>query len=74
MIGDWERDAPEVNKLIGGHRTIIHGRMGVPDHKANIGTIALIVEASESEVDAFTGKIGAIGSVEVHTIFAERDI
>ncbi len=70
MIGDWERDAPEVNKLIGGHRTIIHGRMGVPDHKANIGTIALIVEADESEVNAFTAKIGAIESVEVHTIFA----
>lgn len=69
MIGDWERDAPDVNKLIGGHRTIIHGRMGVPDHKANIGTIALIVEASESEVNAFTEKIGAIDSVEVHTIF-----
>ncbi len=71
MISDWERDAQAVNSLIGAYRTIIHGRMGVPDHKANIGTIALIIEASVNEVDAFEEELREIGSVEVHTIFAE---
>jgi hypothetical protein len=45
--------------------------MGVPDHKANIGTIALIIEASPDEVDAFEAELRKIGSVEVHTIFAD---
>ncbi|MCP4231142.1 MAG: CopG family transcriptional regulator [bacterium] len=71
MISDWERDAQKVNALIGEYRTLIHGRMGVPDHKANIGTIALIIEADVDEVDAFETKLREIGSVEVHTIFAE---
>jgi putative iron-only hydrogenase system regulator len=71
MVGDWESDASKVNVLIGEHRLLIKGRMGVPDHEANIGTIALIIEAEPAEIDQFNCELAKIASVKVSTIFAK---
>ena len=58
-----------LNELIGDFHHIILARLGVPSRQLNgISLISLIVEGSNDEIGALTGKLGKISGVEVKSV------
>lgn len=57
--------AARVNAVLGEHGDAIIGRMGIPFAPRGLNIIALIVHASTDEIGALTGKLGALGGIEV---------
>ncbi len=61
----------KLNFILHSHSNIIVGRLGLPRHKENISIISLIVEGTNDEVGAITGKLGQLPNVSVKTAFAK---
>ncbi len=57
--------AVEVQRVLSDSGDIIIGRMGVPDKANGVNAIALIVEGSNEEISALTGKLGRLDAVSV---------
>ncbi|HHU52077.1 MAG TPA: CopG family transcriptional regulator [Firmicutes bacterium] len=62
----------KVNQIISEAGEVIIGRMGIPDHSRNLGTIALIVEGTEDEINALTGRLGNVPGVSARATMAKR--
>jgi putative iron-only hydrogenase system regulator len=65
IITDRLAQAARVNAILGKHGEAIIGRMGLPDAPKGLHIIALIVHASNNEIGALTGKLGALAGVQV---------
>lgn len=57
------QSVPKVNQLLGEFNNLIIGRMGLPRPEVGTSVIALIVEGSNEEVGALTGKLGSIPGI-----------
>ncbi len=57
--------APKVNQILSEYGRILVGRMGIPYRERNSSVIAVIVDGSNDEIGAMTGKLGAIPGVSV---------
>ncbi len=57
--------AARVNEILSGFGGMIRGRIGVPDQETGYGVIGLIVEGSNEEVGAMTGRLGNLPGVTV---------
>ncbi len=57
--------APKVNRILSEYGRIVVGRMGIPYRERNLSVIAVIVDGSNDEIGAMTGKLGAIPGVSV---------
>ncbi len=57
--------APKVNQILSDYGRILVGRMGIPYRERNLSVIAVIVDGSNDEIGALTGKLGAIPGVSV---------
>ncbi len=57
--------AVEVQRVLSDSGDIIIGRMGVPDKANGVNAIALIVEGSNEEISALTGRLGRLDAVSV---------
>ncbi|NCC66453.1 MAG: CopG family transcriptional regulator [Spirochaetia bacterium] len=68
-----ERDsvAHEVNTLLTSYGSMILGRMGLPYRERNLNIITLIVDASNDQIGALTGKLGRIEGVTVKSTLAK---
>ena len=55
----------EVNRLLSCFGTIIRGRIGIPNHEDETAVIGLVIEGSNQEIGALTGKIGNIPGIIV---------
>jgi putative iron-only hydrogenase system regulator len=68
-----ERDsvAHEVNTLLTSYGSMILGRMGLPYRERNLNIITLIVDASNDQIGALTGKLGHIEGVTVKSTLAK---
>ncbi len=69
-----EESAAEVNRVIGMFRGNIVGRMGVPFADENIAVISLIVEVTNEELGALTGKLGGIKGVNVKSAMTIKTV
>ena len=65
IITNRAAQAARVNAILGEHGEAIIGRMGLPYAPKKLHIIALIVHASNDEIGALTGKLGALEGVEV---------
>ena len=63
--------APEVNEVLTEYGDIIVGRMGLPYHERDLNIITLIVDASNDQIGALTGKLGNIPEVTVKSTLAK---
>jgi putative iron-only hydrogenase system regulator len=66
--------AEEVNKVIGRFRSCIVGRMGIPFDKDDVAVISLIVEVTNEELGALTGKLGSIPGVNVKSALTTKTV
>jgi putative iron-only hydrogenase system regulator len=57
--------APRVNEVLSQYGRILVGRMGIPYRERNLSVIAVIVDGSNDDIGAMTGKLGAIPGVSV---------
>lgn len=57
--------APRVNDVLSQYGRILVGRMGIPYKERNLSVIAVIVDGSNDDIGALTGKLGAIPGVSV---------
>jgi len=58
----------EFNELLNLHSDIIVGRMGIPYKERGVSVISLIVDGTNDEIGALTGKIGQLPGVSVKAI------
>jgi putative iron-only hydrogenase system regulator len=65
IITNRAKQAENVNKIFGEFGDVIIGRMGLPYAAGHLHIIALIVHASNDEIGALTGKLGALPGVSV---------
>jgi len=65
IITNRSAQAPRVNAVLSDYGEAIIGRMGIPYAPKGLHIIALIVHASNDEIGALTGKLGALEGVQV---------
>lgn len=75
VVLDEPRDVQEqVNKIIADNKNIIRGRMGLPLNEEDVSIISLAVIGENDQINALTGKLGAIDQVNVKTSFSKKEI
>ena len=64
--------APKVNDVLSQYGRILVGRMGIPYRERNLSVISVIVDGSNDEIGAMTGKLGAIPGVSVKAALRKK--
>jgi len=65
--------APKVNQILSDYGKILVGRMGIPYRERNLSVMAVIVDGSNDEIGAMTGKLGAIPGVSVKAALRKKN-
>lgn len=63
--------ADKVNRLISDYGDFILARQGLPLQSKGLNIITLIVETTTDKINALTGSLGRLNSVEVKTIVSK---
>ena len=72
LIHDRKIAAPKVNEVLTHYGDLIVGRMGIPYAKrGDMHVITLIVDGTNDELGAMTGKLGAVKGVTVKSTLAK---
>ncbi|MCL2294461.1 MAG: iron-only hydrogenase system regulator [Spirochaetes bacterium] len=61
----------KVNAILHEHAELIIGRMGIPYRERNVSVISLIVDGSNDEISAVTGKLGRIAGASVKSMITK---
>ena len=62
----------EVNRILTQYAPIIRGRNGVPNQEDQSAVIGLIVEGTNDQLGAMTGKLGNVPGITVRSALASR--
>lgn len=62
------------NEVLSEFKHIIHGRMGIPFHEADISVVSITVLGTLDEINSLTGKLGNIPSVTVKTSISKKEL
>jgi putative iron-only hydrogenase system regulator len=65
--------APRVNQVLSEFGQIVVGRMGIPYRERNISVMSIIVDGTNDEIGAMTGKLGAIPGVSVKSALRKKE-
>jgi len=60
--------AERVNAILHEYADLIVGRMGIPYRERGVSVISLIVDGSNDEISALTGKLGRIPGLSVKSM------
>lgn len=60
--------AERVNAILHEHAGLIVARTGIPYRERGVSVISLIVDGSNDEISALTGKLGRISGVAVKSM------
>lgn len=71
IIEDRDK-APEINSILSRYGEIIIGRMGIPHKEIGLSVISLIVQGTNDEIGAMTGKLGNIKGVQVKSALSNK--
>lgn len=66
--------AEQLNTVLHEHADIVVGRMGIPYREKGVSVISLIVDGSNDEISALTGKLGRIKSVSVKSALSKSAV
>ena len=61
----------ELNELLHRYGEYIIGRMGIPVRERRVSVISIVVDASQDEISALSGKIGRISGVTSKTAYSK---
>ncbi|NLL51423.1 MAG: CopG family transcriptional regulator [Peptococcaceae bacterium] len=65
--------AEQVNAILHEHATLIVGRMGIPYRERGVSVITLIVDGSNDEISALTGKLGRVPGTTVKSMITKTN-
>ncbi len=65
--------AERVNAVLHDYAGLIVGRMGIPYRERGVSVISLIVDGSNDEISALTGKLGRIAGAAVKSMIAKTN-
>ena len=63
-----------IQNLLSTYSEIIVGRMGVPDKESCISAISVIVNGTNEQISALTGKLGKLNDVYVKSAVTSLDL
>jgi len=63
VVNNREENADRVNDILSNFGNIIVGRMGIPYKEKGISVMSIIVDGTNDEIGAITGKLGNIKGV-----------
>lgn len=63
VVNNREETSKKVNDILSDYGSIIVGRMGVPYREKGISVISIIVDGTNDEIGALTGKLGNISGI-----------
>ncbi len=72
ILVENREEAPRVNWVLGEYGHLIRGRIGVPNTADGTAVIGVIVEGTNEELGAMTGKLGNIPGVTVKSALAGK--
>lgn len=64
--------AEDVNRILSAYGEIIRGRIGIPDKDTGLAVIGLIVEGTNEQVGAMTGRLGNLSGVTVKSALTAK--
>jgi putative iron-only hydrogenase system regulator len=64
-VNNRQEAAEKVNDILSAFAGIIVGRMGIPYKEREISVISIIVDGSNDEIGALSGKLGSIKGIKV---------
>lgn len=62
---------PQVNQILSEYSTLIMARQGLPLREHGLHFISLIIEGTNAEISALTGKLGRLPNVEAKSMVAK---
>ena len=65
--------AEHVNAVLHEYAGLIVGRMGLPYRERGVSVISLIVDGSNDEISAMTGKLGRVSGASVKSMIAKTN-
>jgi putative iron-only hydrogenase system regulator len=65
VVSNREEAAKKVNEILSTFGSIIVGRMGLPYKERDISVISIIVDGTNDEIGALTGKLGNVTGIKV---------
>ncbi len=68
ILKNPEKAYSDFNKLLHEFSGIIVGRMGLPYKERSVSVVSLIVDGTNEEIGAMTGKIGQLPDVSVKAV------
>lgn len=66
--------AEDVNRILSQFGEIIRGRIGIPDQETGLAVMGLIVEGTNDQVGAMTGRLGNLSGVTVKSALTTKKI
>ena len=64
VVNIREETSKKVNDVLSAFGSIIVGRMGIPYREKEISVISIIVDGTNDEIGALTGKLGNIKGIK----------
>jgi putative iron-only hydrogenase system regulator len=65
--------AERVNTVLHEYAGLIVGRMGIPYRERGVSVISLIVDGSNDEISALTGKLGRVAGASVKSMITKNN-
>lgn len=65
--------AERVNGILHDYAGLIVGRMGIPYRERGVSVITLIVDGSNDDISAMTGKLGRISGITVKSMVTKNN-
>ena len=65
VVNNREETSRKVNDILSKHGDIIVGRMGIPYKEKGISVLSIIVDGTNDEIGALTGRLGNIEGIKV---------
>ncbi len=74
VIEENRASVPQVQAVLSECAHLIKARMGLPEREHNIHIISVIVEGSNEQISALTGKLGRIENVSVKSALTKIEL
>ena len=62
----------EINEIIHEYSSLAVGRMGIPYRERGVSVISLIVDGSNDDISAMTGKLGRVSGASVKSMVTKK--
>ena len=72
IVVENRAEITEVNRILSLYGEIIRGRIGVPNREDSTAVIGLIVEGTNDQVGAMTGKLGNVPGITVKSAMTRK--